>query len=140
MHHPSVFLTFLLLFSLNSCRAQSFAEHLDALMDEHGVMGMSAVVVCDGEIEAEYYGGLRNYENEWPVNSDTRYPALTQQTAPNFGRPGDALSSGFVCVWVDAMGKSVAETRAGDSVPALPPGMYLLRSADGGNLGRFQVQ
>jgi CubicO group peptidase (beta-lactamase class C family) len=73
MHHPSVFLTFLLLFSLNSCRAQSFSEHLDALMDEHGVMGMSAVVVCDGEIEAEYYGGLRNYENEWPVNSDTRY-------------------------------------------------------------------
>jgi hypothetical protein len=67
-------------------------------------------------------------------------PAITQQTTPNFGRPGDALSSGFACVWVDAKGKSVAETREGDSVPALPPGMYLLRSADGGNLGRFQVQ
>ena len=73
MHTSNSFLVFLILFGLNGCQAQTFSEQLDALMDEHGVMGMSALVVCDGEIETEYYGGLRNYENEWPVNSDTRY-------------------------------------------------------------------
>ena len=67
-------------------------------------------------------------------------PAQTQWIAPNFGQPGDVLASGFACHWVDAMGKTVAEARAGDPVPALPPGMYILRSLDGANLGRFQVR
>ncbi len=58
---------------LNSCAAQTFSEAMDEAMETHGVMGMSALVICDGEIGEAYYGGLRNYENDWPVDEATRY-------------------------------------------------------------------
>jgi len=46
---------------------------MDEAMETHGVMGMSALIICDGEIGEAYYGGLRNYENDWPVDEATRY-------------------------------------------------------------------
>lgn len=58
---------------LNSCVAQTFSEALDDAMETHGVMGMSALVICNGEITEAYYGGLRNYENDWSVDEATRY-------------------------------------------------------------------
>lgn len=54
-------------------QAQSFTESLDAAMETHGAMGISALVVCNGQVAESYYGGMRNYENDWPVTSDTRY-------------------------------------------------------------------
>ena len=57
----------------NSCAAQTFSEAMDEAMETHGVMGMSALVICEGEIAEAYYGGLRNYENDWPVDEATRY-------------------------------------------------------------------
>ena len=47
---------------LNSCAAQTFSEAMDEAMETHGVMGMSALIICDGEIGEAYYGGLRNYD------------------------------------------------------------------------------
>jgi len=46
---------------------------MDEAMETHGVMGMSALVVCNGEIVEAYYGGMRNYENTWSVDEATRY-------------------------------------------------------------------
>lgn len=42
-------------------------------MEAHGALGVSAVAVCGGEIAEEFYAGLRNVENNWPVTSDTKY-------------------------------------------------------------------
>lgn len=64
---------FLALCSLTGCSAQSFSESMDATMDAHGAMGMSALVICGGNITEAYHGGLRNLENNWPVTSETRY-------------------------------------------------------------------
>ena len=74
MHLLIRFPTLLLaLCALPGCSAQSFSESMDATMDAHGVMGMSALVICGGNITEAYHGGLRNLENDWPVTSETRY-------------------------------------------------------------------
>lgn len=59
--------------ALPGCSAQTFSESMDATMEAHGVMGMSALVICGGNITEAYHGGLRNLENDWPVTSETRY-------------------------------------------------------------------
>lgn len=46
---------------------------MDATMEAHGVMGMSALVICGGNITEAYNAGLRNFENNWPVTNETRY-------------------------------------------------------------------
>ena len=58
---------------LSSCGTSDFSEVMGETMDNHGVMGMSVLVVCNGEITEAFYGGLRNYENDWAVDAATRY-------------------------------------------------------------------
>ena len=68
----------LVLFSFCFCLLQSTSgqEVLDDLNDvstDFNVMGMSVIALCDGEIDVEYYAGLRDFTRQLPVNSDTQY-------------------------------------------------------------------
>jgi CubicO group peptidase (beta-lactamase class C family) len=68
----------LVLFSFCFCLLQSTfgQEVLDDLNDvstDFNVMGMSVIALCDGEIDVEYYAGLRDFTRQLPVNSDTQY-------------------------------------------------------------------
>ena len=57
----------------NGCSAQDFSESMALTMESHGAMGMSALVICGGEVTEAFHAGFRDYENKWPVNSDTRF-------------------------------------------------------------------
>ena len=58
---------------LSSCNARDFSKAMDEAMERHGVMGMSALVISNGEIAEAYYGGQRNYEHSWSVDAATRF-------------------------------------------------------------------
>jgi CubicO group peptidase (beta-lactamase class C family) len=53
--------------------AQGVIDDLNAVASDFNVMGMSVISLCDGEIDVEYYTGLRDFTRQLPVNSDTQY-------------------------------------------------------------------
>ncbi len=67
-----VFCLGILLFS--SCQQKaSFQDELAAVAAQNQLVGMSLLVVCNGDIVDEFYHGLAHIEEERPVTEKTRY-------------------------------------------------------------------
>lgn len=65
-----------ILFSICMCHAasgQDVIEQLNNVGVEFNVMGMSIITLCDGDIDIEFYSGLRDFTRQLPVNSETQY-------------------------------------------------------------------
>lgn len=52
---------------------QGALYELTNISADFNVMGMSVITLCDGEIDLEFYSGLRDFTRQLPVNSDTQY-------------------------------------------------------------------
>jgi CubicO group peptidase (beta-lactamase class C family) len=48
-------------------------EAVERVAKEYGLMGLSVVAVCNGEIAGDWYTGLRDSDRNLPVDENTKY-------------------------------------------------------------------
>lgn len=53
--------------------SQSYHENLETIASENNLVGMSVVVMCQGELTDSYYFGLADIDRQIPVNDKTYY-------------------------------------------------------------------
>lgn len=61
-----------MLITLQSLNGQ-MQQAVDRVAKEYGLMGLSVVAVCDGKIAGDWYTGLRDFDRNLPVDSNTKY-------------------------------------------------------------------
>ncbi|MDG1261070.1 MAG: serine hydrolase [Flavobacteriales bacterium] len=53
--------------------AQNLSEDLEAIYDDYNLMGISVITICGGEIDDVYHAGLKDYDNQLPIDDETKF-------------------------------------------------------------------
>lgn len=67
-----ILLSFLLSTSSSSI-AQNLEDMLNAIYDESNLMGISVITICGGEIDDVFHAGLKDFENQLPIDDETQF-------------------------------------------------------------------